>query len=332
MELELAKAITRHFPSVRMLRFVNSGCEATMLAIRLARAYTRRDYVIKFDGCYHGANDSLLVKASGEPSSAGVLTEAARKVLVAKYNDLDSVERAFKEVSGEVAAIIVEPVACNMGLVLPDPSFLKGLRELCDKYSSLLIFDEVVTGFRVARGGAQELYGVEADVTTLGKAIGGGFPIGAVGGREDIMSLIAPSGPVYNAGTFNAHPIAMVAGLATLRELESDRPYEIANRACELLANALREAANELRIEAIVNRIASICQIFFASGEVKSYDDALHSNAALYEAFHEELLKRGFFIPPSQLEACFTSAAHVEESLDGLFERVVDALKAAIGR
>lgn len=325
LEVELARRIMRHFESIEKIRFVNSGCEATMLAVRVARAYTRREAIVKFDGCYHGANDVLLASKHLKPQ--GVLDCVLDKTLIARYNDYDDVESLFERFGDNIACVIVEPIAANMGLVVPSEEFLKGLRELCNSYNSLLIFDEVVTGFRVGLNGAQGLYRVRPDVTILGKIIGGGFPIGAVGGRRDVMSLISPEGNVPNAGTFNAHPISMAAGLATISALEEGGPYEIANRAARLIADEIRDEARRLNMNIQVTNIASMFHVFFTERPVRNYEEALKSNVMLYERFHEELLKMGVFIPPSQFEVCFTSSSHSDEIVASSLDKMREVLR-----
>ncbi len=335
LEILLAKKILGHFRA-DMIRFVNSGTEATMLAVRLARAVKRRDYIIKFEGCYHGAHDYLLVGAGsaashfGVPKSEGIPKDVAGKTLVAQFNDLGSVESLLKEHRGEVSAVIVEPVIGNYGLIPPEEGFIKGLRELTSREDVLLIMDEVITGFRLSLGGAQEYFGVQADITTLGKIIGGGFPVGAVLGPEEIMSRITPSGKVFNAGTFNANPVTMAAGLATIEVLEEGEVYSIANRAAEKLAKVLDDAAGRSGLEHCVNRIASMFQIFFTKGPVRDYRSASRSNKKKYVKFHEELLKRGIFVPPSQFEVMFTSGSHTDEVVErtaGAFEEVLGKLE-----
>ncbi|MFB6490727.1 MAG: glutamate-1-semialdehyde 2,1-aminomutase [Thermoproteus sp. AZ2] len=338
-EVELGEAITRHVPSVQKIRFVNSGTEATMNAVRLARAYTKRDVIIKFDGNFHGSHDYVLVKAGsgaatwGTPTSAGIPQDVARLTVVARYNDVDSLQRAVREAGDRLAAIIVEPVAANYGLIIPDLDFLKAAREEARRAGALLIFDEVITGFRLGLSGAQGAFGVLPDITTLGKIIGGGFPIGAFGSRGDVMDLVAPAGPVYNAGTFNAHPISVVAGLATIRELEKGYPYEAANKAAERLAKGIEEAAGAAGFDVVVKYIASMFQLYFLKGDVKTPDDVRRSDERLYLKLHELALKRGVYLTPSQFEVNFTSAAHttevVEEAL-GALESAFRELKSSL--
>jgi len=336
LEITLAKKIVNHFPSIEMVRFVNSGGEAVATAIRLARGYTGRRKILKFEGCYHGAVDSVLVKAGsaaahfGSPSSAGVPEDVAKLTLVARYNDLDSVEKIMREEGNDVAAIIVEPIMANYGVIPPRNDFLKGLREVADRFGSLLIFDEVVTGYRLGLGGAQRYYGVKADITTLGKIIGGGFPVGAVGAREEIMSKLSPKGPVFNAGTFNGHPISMIAGLATIEVLETTNAYEIAINASRKLAEGLDDVLGRYGIDHTINWVPTMLQVFFTKGEVIDHETASRSNAKIYLNLHEELLKRGVFIAPSQFEAIFTSAAHEDFIINETLRQIEDSMKAMV--
>jgi len=318
LEVEYGETIRKHYGTIEMLRIVNTGTEATMNAIRLARAYTGRKYIVKFDGCYHGAHDYTLVKAGsgaatwGVPTSAGILEEVAKYTIVLPYNNVHALEDTFRKMGDQIAAIIVEPVVGNFGLIIPELDFLKAMRQLCDEYGSVLIFDEVITGFRLALGGAQEYFGVKADLTTLGKIAGGGFPIGIFGGKEEIMRLVTPSGPVYNAGTFNAHPISLAAGLATIRELERKYPYEIANRAAEKIARAVEDIAGRLGFDIVVKQITSMFQFYFKKGDIKNADDVRQANEKLYLKLHEVCLRKGLYLTPSQYEVNFTSAAHTE--------------------
>ena len=322
LEVEYGETIRKYYSTIEMLRIVNTGTEATMNAIRLARGYTGRKYIVKFNGCYHGAHDYTLVKAGsgaatwGVPTSAGILEDVAKYTIVLPYNDVHALEDTFKRMGDQIAAVIVEPVAGNFGLIIPDLDFLKALRQLCDEHSSLLIFDEVITGFRLALGGAQEHFGVKADLTTLGKIAGGGFPIGIFGGREEIMKLVTPLGPVYNAGTFNAHPASLAAGLATIRELEKRYPYEVANRAAARIARAIEDIAERLGFDVVVKQIASMFQLYFKKGDVKNADDVRQADEKLYLKLHELCLRRGLYLTPSQYEVNFTSAAHVDDVVD----------------
>ncbi|MCE4612981.1 MAG: glutamate-1-semialdehyde 2,1-aminomutase [Desulfurococcales archaeon] len=335
-EIELAKAILRHYKPGGMVRFVNSGTEATMTAIRLARGATGRKYIVKFDGCYHGAHDYVLVAAGsamgeyGLPSSEGVLSDSARYTLVAEFNDEPGIERLVARMGGEIAAIIVEPVIGNSGVIPARPSFLRTLRQLADEWGFLLIFDEVITGFRLGLGGAQEYYGVEADIVVLGKIVGGGFPIGVVVGSRDLMENLAPLGRVFNAGTFNAHPVSMVAGLATIRILESTDALEIASRAMKLVTDILGESVVESGLPHAINRVESMAQIFFVDGVVDSASKARRSDKRIYTRLHEELLRRGVFIAPSQMEALFTSSSHTRSHLGILEEALPEAVREVV--
>jgi glutamate-1-semialdehyde 2,1-aminomutase len=333
LEVTMARKVAEMVPSIDMVRMVNSGTEATMSAIRLARGYTGRKKLIKFDGCYHGHADSLLVKAGsglatlGIPGSPGVPEEIAQHTLSLPYNDLAVVMQVMERMGGEVAAIIVEPVAANMGVVLPKDEFLGGLRKLCDQYGSLLIFDEVITGFRLARGGAQELFEVLPDLTCLGKIIGGGLPVGAYGGKSDIMKHMAPLGEVYQAGTLSGNPLAMSAGLATLELLEQDGFYEILDEKAEYLSKGLMEAARASGVDVVLNRIGSIGCGFFTSEPVSDFADALKSDTRAYALYFQEMLKRGIYLAPSQFEAFFISAAHTREDLDRTVQAAAEALQ-----
>jgi glutamate-1-semialdehyde 2,1-aminomutase len=321
-EVEMAERITRAVPSMEMVRLVSSGTEAAMSAIRLARGATGRDLIIKFDGCYHGHADSLLVKAGsggatfGIPDSAGVPAALAALTLALPFNDLEAVSRAFETRRGEVAAVLVEPVAGNMGVVPPAPGFLAGLRELCTRHGALLVFDEVITGFRVAYGGAQALYSVRPDLTCLGKIIGGGLPVGAYGGPRDLMSNVAPLGPVYQAGTLSGNPLAVAAGLATLRALEDPAIYDRLERLGARFARGIREAAGAAGIPVTVNRVGSMLTTFFTEGPVIDYASAKRADTARYARFFHGMLDRGVFLAPSQFEAAFVSVAHTEQDLD----------------
>jgi glutamate-1-semialdehyde 2,1-aminomutase len=326
-EVELARKIVSYVMPGGKVRFVNSGTEATMTAIRLARGYTRKAKVLKFDGCYHGAHDYVLVQAGsaasefGVPNSLGVPPQAASLTLIARFNDVDSAERAARSAGDDLAAIIVEPVIGNMGVIPPTKDFLKALRELADRHGALLIFDEVITGFRLSLGGAQEYFGVRADIVTLGKIIGGGFPVGAIAARREIMDMLAPLGQVFNAGTFNAHPVTMAAGLATLEVLEGGDGLRRASRAAEEVAKALEASGYT------VNRVESMFQIFFVKRPVKDADDARRANRELYAKFHETLRRLGVFSPPSQYESWFTSTAHDDEALNLTVNAVEGALR-----
>jgi glutamate-1-semialdehyde 2,1-aminomutase len=332
LELELATLIRNALPSLELVRFVSSGTEATMSVLRLARAYTERPKIVKFAGCYHGHADLLLVQAGsgvatlGLPDSPGVTPGAVEDTLVAPFNDLAAVERLFAEHPGRIAAVVLEPVAGNMGLVLPDEGFLAGLRGLAQAEGALLVFDEVMTGFRVHPGGAQALYGVTPDLTALGKVIGGGLPVGAYGGRREIMELVAPAGPVYQAGTLSGNPLAMAAGIATLRALGEDGAWDIAADAAERLASGLGEAARAAGIPAVAERAGTMLGLFFAAAPVRSWEDAKTADTARFAAFHRAMLERGVYLPPSQFEAWFVSSAHGAAEIDATIAAAEAAL------
>ncbi len=320
-EVILAELVIEAFPSMEMVRFVNSGTEATMSAIRLARAFTKRDKIIKFNGCYHGHSDGLLVKAGsgaatfGIPDSPGVPADYAKHTLVAEFNNIESVERLFKTYPEEIACVILEPVVGNMGVLIPEDDFLKKLRELTKKYEALLIFDEVMTGFRLAFGGAQEIFKVDPDLTCLGKIIGGGLPVGAYGGKRKIMSLIAPEGPVYQAGTLSGNPLAMAAGIATLRYLKENKVYEKINTYTEILCQEAKDILSKNH-PVTINRFGSMFTIFFTDQEVYDWASAKTSDTNKFGDFFRILLSNNVFFPPSQFEAAFVSFAHSEKELE----------------
>ena len=326
LEVELAELIRAAMPSLEMLRFVSSGTEATMSALRLARAFTGRSKVVKFTGCYHGHADLLLVQAGsgvatlGLPDSPGVTPGAVSDTLTAPYNDLTAVERLFAE--HEIAAVIVEPVAGNMGLVPPVSGFLQGLRELTSAHGVLLVFDEVMTGFRVHPGGAQALYGVTPDLTTLGKVIGGGLPVGAYGGRREIMELVAPSGPVYQAGTLSGNPLAMTAGIETLRELREPGVWDGLERTGERLLAGLAAIGAPVQLA----RVGTMFGLFFTDEPVTSWDDAKQADIERFGRFHRAMLERGVYLAPSQFEAGFLSTAHGDAEIEATIGAAADAL------
>ena len=322
LEIELAEMVVAAVPSMEMVRFVNSGTEATMSAIRLARGVTGRDLIVKFDGCYHGHADTLLVEAGsgvatlGIPGSPGVPECFAEKTLSLPYNDIAQISRVMQEKGPDVACVIVEPVAGNMGLVPPAQGFLEALRKLTQETGSLLIFDEVITGFRVAYGGAQERYNIMPDLTTLGKIIGGGMPVGAYGGRGEIMSRIAPEGPVYQAGTLSGNPLAMSAGIAMLKELKQVGFYESLEQRAESLAQGFRAAIEKTGVPAQVDRVASILGLFFTRQPVKNIEDAKTSNLEMFSAYYAGMREQGIYLAPSQFESMFISAAHEREHIE----------------
>ncbi|MCU1285205.1 MAG: glutamate-semialdehyde -aminomutase [Acidobacteriales bacterium] len=337
LEAELAELIIQAMPSNEKLRFVSSGTEATMSAIRLARAYTNRKYIVKFEGCYHGHADFLLVKAGsgvatlGIPGSAGVPEEFTQLTLALPYNDPEAVKKAFKKFKGQIAAVIVEPVVGNMGCVPPAPGYLESLRELTSKDGALLIFDEVMTGFRVAFGGAQEIYKIKPDITCLGKIIGGGLPVGAYGASAKIMDMIAPLGPVYQAGTLSGNPLAMAAGLATLRHLrDKDDIYEKLEFNANMLVEGVAEAAKDAGVKLTYNRVGSMFTWFFRKkdGNVWDWTSAEQSDTAGFGKFHRAMLDSGIYLPPSQYEAAFLSTAHSVDDIDETIEAAQKAFKA----
>ena len=334
LEIRLAEMICRAMPSIEMLRFVNSGTEATMSAIRLARAFTGRERIIKFEGCYHGHSDSLLVSGGsgmatlGIPDSPGVPRQAASYTMVAVYNNLASVQQIFDKCPGEIAAIIVEPVAANMGLVHPARGFLSGLRKLSKKYGALLISDEVITGFRVAYGGAQGLFGIKPDLTCLGKIIGGGLPVGAYGGRRDIMRMMAPEGKVYQAGTLSGNPPAMTAGIETLRILKDPDVYRQLEERTTALQEGIAAAACQACIPLSIARAGSLLTVFFSGSEVTDYASARLCDTALFARFFNSLLNDGIYWPPSQFEAAFVSLAHSPRDIQSTIRAVGSAFKS----
>jgi len=322
LETRMADKVCELVPSMEMVRMVSSGTEATMSAIRLARGFTGRDKIVKFEGCYHGHSDSLLVKAGsgaltlGEPSSPGVPKSLAEHTITLDYNDAEQVRRTFAEIGDQIACIIVEPVAGNMNCIPPVPGFLETLREVCDHHGSVLIFDEVMTGFRVALGGAQALYGVRPDLTTLGKVIGGGMPVGAFGGRRDIMQKIAPLGPVYQAGTLSGNPVAMTAGLKTLEWISAHGFFETLSKRVETLVGGIVEKADRVGIALSENHVGGMFGLFFTDRPVTSYAEATACDVAAFKAFFHAMLRRGVYLAPSAFEAGFVSAAHTDADID----------------
>ncbi|MBD2453833.1 glutamate-1-semialdehyde 2,1-aminomutase [Nostoc sp. FACHB-87] len=322
LENVLAEMVIDAVPSIEMVRFVNSGTEACMAVLRLMRAFTNREKIIKFEGCYHGHADMFLVKAGsgvatlGLPDSPGVPKSATSSTLTAPFNDLEAVKALFEENRDQIAGVILEPVVGNAGFIPPDAGFLEGLRELTHEHGALLVFDEVMTGFRIAYGGAQEKFGITPDLTTLGKVIGGGLPVGAYGGRRDIMSMIAPAGPVYQAGTLSGNPLAMTAGIKTLELLQKPGTYEYLDQITQKLAAGLLQIAQETGHAACGGQISAMFGLFFTSGPVHNYEDAKKSDTAKFGRFHRGMLERGVYLAPSQFEAGFTSLAHTEEDIE----------------
>jgi len=327
-EITLAKLVVNCFPSIDKIRMTNSGTEATMSAIRVARAYTGRDYIIKFEGCYHGHADHLLVKAGsgattfGNPSSPGVPTSFTSKTLVAKYNDLDSVEKLYKKHGEKIAGVIIEPVAGNMGVVLPEKGFLRGLRAITREYGSLLIFDEVMTGFRLGLGGAQDIFRVRPDITCLGKIIGGGLPVGAYGASSKIMSIVSPEGPMYQAGTLSGNPIAMAAGIANLMKIMKQGFYDkLANRT-DLMIKEINSLISKHGLDANVTSIGSMFTIFFNKEKVTDYQTALKSDTEKFSKFFSILMNNGVIFPPSQFESVFVSSSHSKRDIDKTLDAI----------
>lgn len=335
MEVKMAELVTGLVPSMDMVRMVNSGTEATMSAIRLARGFTHRDKIVKFEGCYHGHADCLLVKAGsgaltlGQPNSPGVPADFAKHTLTCTYNDLDSVRAAFVQFPDDIACIIVEPVAGNMNCVPPLPEFLPGLRKICDEFGALLIIDEVMTGFRVALGGAQEYYDVMPDLTCLGKIIGGGMPVGAFGGRRDVMEALAPTGPVYQAGTLSGNPIAMAAGIACLTQVAQPGVHQTLTERTTQLAEGLLDAAQEENIPFVVNHVGGMFGLFFTDAEtVTCYQDVMKCDVERFKKFFHLMLEEGVYLAPSAFEAGFMSLAHTQEDI----QRTIDAARRCFAK
>jgi len=331
LEIRMAELIVNMVPCVELVRMVNSGTEATMSAIRLARGYTGRDKVIKFDGCYHGHSDSLLVAAGsgvatfGIPGSPGIPKDIAKNTISLPYNNTEKVKEVFEQIGNEIAAVIVEPVAGNMGVVLPKEGFLEGLRDITKRYGALLIFDEVITGFRVSSGGAQKLFNIDPDITCLGKIIGGGLPVGAYGGKREIMSHISPEGEIYQAGTLSGNPIAMAAGIATLNILRDERIYDELEKKSKNLFEGIKEKAEEKGVSIRINRIGSMGSIFFTEHDVYDFDTVMRSDKEKFKRFYREMLSKGVYLAPSPFEAIFVSYAHTDEAI----EYTIDAAEKA---
>ncbi|MEC4816507.1 MAG: glutamate-1-semialdehyde 2,1-aminomutase [Scytonema sp. PMC 1069.18] len=332
LENILAEMVIDAVPSIEMVRFVNSGTEACMAVLRLMRAFTKRDKVIKFEGCYHGHADMFLVKAGsgvatlGLPDSPGVPKSATSHTLTVPFNNLEAVKALFEENRDQIAGVILEPVVGNAGFIPPDTGFLEGLRELTNEHGALLVFDEVMTGFRIAYGGAQEKFGVTPDLTTLGKIIGGGLPVGAYGGRKDIMSMVAPAGPMYQAGTLSGNPLAMTAGIKTLELLQKPDTYEYLDQVTQKLIDGLLQIARETGHPASGGHISGMFGMFFTSGPVHNYDDAKKSDTAKFGRFHRGMLERGVYLAPSQFEAGFTSIAHTSEDIERTLQAARDVM------
>ena len=336
-EVELAKLILKMVPGMDQVRLVNSGTEATMTAVRIARGYTKRDKIVKFRGCYHGHGDSFLIQAGsgalthGTPSSLGVTHGTAQDTLVAAYNHLEEVEELFAKYGEEIACVIVEPVAGNMGVVPPREGFLAGLRQLCTKYGSVLIFDEVMTGFRTARGGCAERFGIKPDMITLGKIVGGGMPLAAYAGKREIMAMVSPLGGVYQAGTLSGNPMAVAAGIAHLTLLDELRPWDALEAAGKSLRENLAHAAKDADVPVQVNGVGSMFTVFFSEKPVTDTDSALAADTKRFAKFFHSLLADGVYFPPSQFESCFLSTEHSQKILDEVIDKAVVAFKAARG-
>ncbi len=333
LETKLASLVVKRVPSVEKVRMVNSGTEATMSAIRLARGFTKRDMIIKFDGCYHGHADTLLVEAGSGvatlniPGSPGVPKEIVSNTLSLKYNDIDGFKKVMEEKGDKIACVIVEPVAGNMGMVLPQQGFLETLREYTSKFDSLLIFDEVMTGFRVAHNCAQGFFNITPDITCFGKVIGGGLPVGAYGGKKEIMDHIAPVGDVYQAGTLSGNPLAMAAGIATLEELDKDGIYESLIRRTEKLLTGLKACADDAGLDLIVSQAGAMAGVFFNKSDVNNFDDAKESDLKMFSTYYHGMLKKGVYLAPSQFEAIFMSTAHTDEDIEKTITAAAEVMK-----
>lgn len=333
LEVELAAKVKKAFPSMELVRMVSSGTEAVISAIRMARGFTRRDKILKFEGCYHGHGDSLLVKAGsgaatfGIPDSLGIPEDLAKHTLTAPYNDLEGVRNLVEQNPDQIACIIVEPIAGNMGVVLPEAGFLRGLREICNEKGIVLLFDEVISGFRAAYGGAQELYGMKADLTCLGKIIGGGLPVGAYGGKREIMEKVSPLGGIYQAGTLSGNPLAMTAGIATLNLIKSKKIYQDLAKKASYLSEEISKIGRERGIPVCVNHTTGMLTVFFTEGPVRDYQTAKTSDTKRFAQFFIEMMNQGIYLPPSQFEAWFISLAHTQKDLDRTIEACEQALK-----
>ncbi|MCL2477295.1 glutamate-1-semialdehyde 2,1-aminomutase [Candidatus Bathycorpusculum sp.] len=336
LEVQFAETISQVSPCMEMMRLVSTGTEATMHALRAARGYTNRKKIIKFDGCFHGSHDNVLVKAGsgaatfGTPNSLGIPQETTQNTIVLPYNDLEALENTFRAEGQNIAAVIVEPVMANVGLILPKADYLQNLRKITQTYGTVLIFDEIITGFRLALGGAQEYFGIKPDMATLGKVLGGGFPLAAFGGKSEIMQNISPAGKVYQAGTFSGNPVSATAGMTTLNYLSKNKTqlYPQLEKKASDLKKFLLDQATSYQLPVQVYSIASLYQLFFTAQDITNYDDAKHSNQTMFSAYFHELLKQGVFIPPSQYETCFISTAHTEDDLKFTTNALDCALKA----
>lgn len=335
IEVDMAKHIVDSYNAVEMVRMVNSGTEATMSAIRVARGYTGRDKIIKFEGCYHGHNDCLLVKSGsgaityGVPTSSGVPSDIVKNTIVCRYNDLEDVEKAFEKFGDDIAAIIIEPVAGNMGLVPAKKEFLEGLRNITKENGSVLIFDEVITGFRVSYGGASEVYGIEPDMACFGKIIGGGFPVGAYGGKREIMEMVSPTGPVYQAGTLSGNPLAMHVGYKNLKTLSENKDiYSELEKKAIMLEEGIKKNIEELNIDATIVRFKSMLTLFFGKGPFENFDDVQSCDTKIYAKYFNEMLSRGIMLPPAQFECMFLSTALTDEDIEYTIKANYEALKA----
>lgn len=337
-EVEMAELLCSIVPSFDMVRMVNSGTEATMSAIRLARAYTGKEKIIKFEGCYHGHADSFLIKAGsgamtfGVPDSPGVPQSIAGATLTARYNDLTSVEQLFKEFAGQIAGVIIEPVVGNMGCIVPEQDFLAGVSRLCREHKAVFIFDEVMTGFRLSLGGAQQLYGITPDLTTFGKIIGGGLPVGAYGGKREIMQLVAPSGPMYQAGTLSGNPLAMAAGIVMLTMLKNDPSiYKTLEERSKQLEQGIANIIGRFQLPLTQNRVGSMFTLFFTKEHVKDYDSAKSSDTVRFGKYFQDMLNRGIYLAPSQFEAAFMSTAHTPDDVEKTITAAEESLKKVFG-